>query len=325
MMLLIEVISLSTGVAWKDWIYYICDVMLLLFLFQYYRNTPKTIIIGATIGFSLCVYMQLLQCITHPEMWMIDSTKEVQGYLLGGNYNSIGCRLLCALITNIIALKISKWWWINLVFLALTCITIPAMVHSMTSLTCILFFLLLCFIPNKQLQRISIFATIVGAILFEIFVCFQGKGFENNDLARWFLVEVLGKDLTFTNRTTLWDAALRVIAESPIWGYGNVNEEWFFSKMSSAAVGPHNFILWLLISGGVIALGLYVWLVVKVIVKINAYTEDRYSNAILASIATLFVMMLMEYYPIHFPLYLFTLAYYYQDINSAINPIEQQQ
>lgn len=323
LMALIEVISLSAGVAWKDWIYYICDMMLLLFLFHYYRDTPETIIIGATIGFSLCVYMQLLQCITHPEMWMIDSEKEARGYLLGGNYNSIGCRLLCALITNIIALKISKWWWINLVLLTLTCITIPAMVHSMTSLTCILFFLLLCLIPNKKLQRFSIFLTIIGAILFEIFVCFQGKGFENNDLARWFLVEVLGKDLTFTNRTTLWDAALRVIAESPIWGYGNVNEEWFFSKMSSAAVGPHNFILGLLINGGIIALVLYVWLAIKVIFKVNVY-KDRYSNAILASIATLFVMMLMEYYPVHFPLYLFTLAYYYQDINSATTPIELQ-
>lgn len=318
LMVLIETVSLSTGVAWKDWIYHICDIMLLLFLFHYYRDTPQKIIIGATIGFSLCVYVQLLQCVTHPEMWMFDNEKEAQGYLLGGNYNCIGCRLLCALITNIIALKISKWWWINLVFLTLTCITIPAMVHSMTSLTCIIFFLLLCLIPNKKLQRFSIYATIVGTILFEIFVCCQGKGFENNELARWFLVDVLGKDLTFTNRTTLWDAALRAIAESPIYGYGNVNEEWFVSNMSSAAIGPHNFIFGLLLNGGIIALGIYVWLVIKVIIKLTT-CKDRGSNALLASIATLFVMMLMEFYPILFPLYLLTLSYYYNDIHRATN------
>lgn len=316
LMTFIEFVSISTGVAWKDWLYYTCDILLLLFLFHYYRNDVRSLITGAAIGFSICVYMQLFQCLTHPEMWMLDNEKETSGYLLGGNYNSIGCRLICALTTNMLAVKISRWWWCNLILLILTCIAIPSMVRSMTSLTSILFFFLLCLIPNKRLQRISIFVTIFVAILFEFFVCFQGKGFENNDLARWFLVDVLGKDMTFTNRTTLWDAALRVIVESPIWGYGNVDEAWFFSNMSTAAMGSHNFILGLLINGGVIALGLYVWLMAKVIIRLIPY-EDRCSNVILASIATLSVMMLMEYYPIHFPLYLFTLAYYYKNINKV--------
>lgn len=316
-MTFIELISLSTGVAWKDWIYYMFDMMLILFLFHYYRADIRPLITGAAIGFSLCVYLQLLQCITHPEMWLVGS-KESTGYLLGGNYNSIGSRLICALATNIIILRINKLWWWNLVPLIITSLTILFMVNSMTSVTSILFFLILCLIPNKKIQRLVIFSTFVMTFLFEFFVCFQGKGFENNDLARWFLVDVLGKDLTFTNRTTLWDAALRVIADSPIWGYGNVDEKWFYSYMSPEAFGTHNFILGLLVNGGIIALTTYLWLFLKITLRIIPY-NDRYSNIVLASIATLFVMMLMEYYPIQFPLYLFTLAYYYNNIYNVTN------
>ena len=190
------------------------------------------------------------------------------------------------------------------------------MVQSMTSVTCILLMILLCLLPSKNVQRLACFSILVIAVLFEIFVCFQGKGFENNELARWFLIDILGKDMTFTHRTTMWDAALRVIGESPIWGYGNVDEKWFISNMSSQAIGSHNFILGILINGGIIGLVIYLYVFYIALRKLIAY-NDYYSNMIFIGIASLCIMMLMEYYPVQFPFYLFTLAYYYEQINKA--------
>ena len=114
----------------------------------------------------------------------------------------------------------------------------------------------------------------------------------------------------------MWDAALRVIGESPIWGYGNVDEKWFISNMSSQAVGSHNFILGVLINGGIIGLGIYLYIFFIALRKLIAYNEF-YSNVIFIGIASLYIMMLMEYYPIQFPLYLFTLAYYYEQITEV--------
>ena len=71
----------------------------------------------------------------------------------------------------------------------------------------------------------------LSTILFQILVCFNGKGIENNKFMVWFIEDVLGKDITFTNRTQLWDAALRVIVDSPIWGYGFPDKIWYLSKM----------------------------------------------------------------------------------------------
>ena len=313
---LVEAVSLAIGVEWKDWIYTIVDVALLMFLFHYYSGNLHPLLTGAVIGFSLCIYAQLFQCITNPDMWLIVDEKTNVGYLLGGNYNSIGCRVLVALLTGILSLKISKWWWINLVPLIASGVTILFMVQSMTSVTCILLMILLCLLPSRNLQRLACFSILVIVVLFEVFVCFQGKGFENNDLARWFLIDILGKDMTFTNRTNMWDAALRVIGESPIWGYGYVNEKWFISNMSSQAVGSHNFILGILINGGIIGLGLYLYIFYLALRKLIAY-KDYYSNVIFIGIASLSIMMLMEYYPVQFPFYLFTLAYYYEQITEA--------
>lgn len=312
---LVETVSLATDVAWKDWLYTIVDVALLMFLFHFYSGNLHPLLTGLVIGFSICIYAQLYQCITNPDMWlMYDKTSE--GYLLGGNYNSIGCRVLVALTTGILSLKMSKWWWINLVPLIASGLAILFMVQSMTSVTCILLMLLLCLLPNKNFQRLACFSILAIAVLFEVFVCFQGKGFENNEFARWFLIDVLGKDMTFTHRTSMWDAALRVIGESPIWGYGNVNEQWFTSNMSSFAVGPHNFILGVIINGGIIGLVLYLYIFYIALRKLIAY-NDFYSNVIFIGIASLCIMMLMEYYPIQFPLYLFTLAYYYEQITEV--------
>lgn len=313
---LVEAVSFTTDVAWKDWLYTTIDVALLMFLFHFYSSNLHPLLTGAVIGFSICIYAQIFQCITNPDMWLITDEKTSVGYLLGGNYNSIGCRVLVALTTGILSLKMSKWWWINLVPLIASGVTILFMVQSMTSVTSILLMILLCLLPSKNFQRLACFSILAIVVLFEVFVCFQGKGFENNDLARWFLIDVLGKDMTFTNRTNMWDAALRVIVESPIWGYGNVDEKWFISQMSSQAIGSHNFILGILINGGIIGLGLYLYIFYIALRKLIAY-NDFFSNVIFIGIAALCIMMLMEYYPVQFPLYLFTLAYYYEQITKA--------
>ena len=313
---LVEAVSITTDVVWKDWIYTTIDVALLMSLFHFYSGNLDPLLTGAVIGFSICIYAQIFQCITNPDMWLITNEKTAVGYLLGGNYNSIGCRVLVAVTTGILSLKMSKWWWLNLVPLIASGVAILFMVQSMTSVTCILLMILLCLLPSKNVQRLACFSILVIAVLFEIFVCFQGKGFENNELARWFLIDILGKDMTFTHRTTMWDAALRVIGESPIWGYGNVDEKWFISNMSSQAIGSHNFILGILINGGIIGLVIYLYVFYIALRKLIAY-NDYYSNMIFIGIASLCIMMLMEYYPVQFPFYLFTLAYYYEQINKA--------
>lgn len=315
-LLFVEFISLLSGTDWKDWAYYSAAIGTPLLLFNYYEDDPKALLIGMWIGMFLALCLGSIDALTHPERWVIDDNKDNTGYLLGGNYNGMGCRALLAILANIICLKFTRWGWLTLIPLVVMSVADLFAVQSMTSVTCVLLFLALCLIPSNRLLRLACSGLLVAIILFEFLVCFSGKGLENNDLAVWFIVDVLDKDITFTNRTEMWDSALRVIIDSPIWGYGMPDVVWYTSNMSSFAIGPHNMVLGVIIYGGVIAFVMYILLYIISLSKLLKHT-DRSSNIIYAAVVVLSLMMLMEAYPIHIIFYFLLMAYSYDQIKES--------
>lgn len=312
MTLFILVITIMEGLFVKEWIFNASSILLLVSLFRYYRDNLTPLIIGAAVAFTISIYIGALQMLLHPEMWLVADAKTIRGYLLGDNYNQFGCRLICAMMTNILALRISRWFWLNLIPLVIVCFVILLLVQSMTSLSSLALFIAICLFPNLRMQRLGTNVLLIIVFLFEILVCFAGNGLHNNGFAQWLVVDVLGKDLTFTFRTYMWDSAVQIISKSPFWGYGFVDGEWFVANMSSRAIGPHNMMLYVLILGGIFGFALYLAMMFISIKRVFSIT-DRYSNCIYASIVVLCVMMLMEYYPLQFIIYLFVLAYYYPD------------
>lgn len=314
-LLVVLLVSLVNNLDWKTWICTLMSISLLICVFNYYSRRIGVLLIGALIGFSISVYAGFLFTALHPEKWMLENDKDATEYLLGGNYNQMGPIILCAFLTNILCLKISKWFWINMVPLLVAGMATLLMVQSMTSVTSIILFFLLCLIPNVRLQRLSIAILFVSVLLFEFFVCFSGTGLENSEIATWFIVDVLEKDITFTGRTEMWDSALRIITESPLWGYGFPAADWYEKNMSSFAIGPHNMILAVFIYGGIVAFVLYVYCLLYSILKL-VHFKDRMSNAILASISVLSLMMLMEVYLLQLVFYLLLISFYYASIRS---------
>ena len=110
----------------------------------------------------------------------------------------------------------------------------------------------------------------------------------------------------------MWDSAMRVIIESPIWGWGFVKEEWFTSHMSSFAYGPHNFILSLFIFGGVLLFTVFIMIVYHTIISVKAYINERIGQYVIFSAVCLYFMGLMEMYPFTIMFYILIVMYYYQ-------------
>ncbi len=307
--LLLLAFSILNGTNAKDSFYLGCGCILIVIMMEYYKERLSMILFAFSIAFSICVYMNFFHLMTHPHLWLIDENKSLTGYLLGNNYNQMGCRLLCAVAINILCFRLKKFWIINTIPLIIVSVATVAIVRSMTSLTLITLFLVFCFLPSKKLQRTGIISLLVFYVFFQIFVCFNGKGLENNELAVYFIEDVLKKDITFTNRTELWDAAAHAFMQSPIIGYGFVDSDWYFSHMSSAAMGPHNFIYSVLINGGIVLLLVFIVIFIQATKK--AFTiNDRNTNVLLAATAVLLFMMTMEVYPLSFILLLLSLVYY---------------
>ena len=322
----LEGISLMNGTDWKNWLYATLSISAYIFIFNYYQERYRTLILAILCVLSIAVYCQLYQCITHPDMWLIEESKDNHGFILGGNYNQMGSRLIIALTAGMLSVRYSKWLWLNLVPLFISSFAILFMVRSMTALSCLFLFLMVFLIRNKRLLSLGAMGMYIGIILFQVIVCFSGTGLENNDLARWLIVDVLGKDMTFTYRTHMWDSALRVFVESPIWGYGFVDSEWFVTHMSSFAIGAHNYILNTMVYGGILLLALYFVIVVKSIsrlIRIN----DIYSMKLIAAFGVMSIMMLFEVYETPLVFLMLTIMYYYpgQEPSENLNPDAREQ
>lgn len=295
----------------KNCIYTTINVWAILLIFRYYRNKTDMIILFFGIALSFCIYINFIHLITHPSLWTNMFTKESTGYLLGNNYNQMGCRIMICLATNALCSRFSKIYLINYILLCTVSIASLSFVGSMTSLSMIVLYIAFYFTPFLRLRIFGIICFFTIYILFQTFVVFSGKGLENNQLAVYIIEDILHKDITFTQRTQMWDSALHVISKSPIWGWGFVTLDWYKSFMSSFAAGPHNFILSILINGGILLLSIGIAIAYKSYKSIRHYAKERRCQQLIFATICLYFMALMEMYPYPIMLYPLIIMFYY--------------
>ena len=319
MLLMVSSIINVNGI--KTAFYLAANSWLMLILFRYYENSARLIMQAVAFAFSLCVYANILALIMFPE-WVFSADNPTGAFLLGGNYNQMGSRLITCIVCNILCIRYSKWWLVNTILTLLVTLFTLLVVGSMTSLSVIIFFSLLCLIPSTKFLRICFFGWMVVFILFHIFVVFNGQSLHNNELAVYFVEDVLGKDITFSGRTFQWEAALDIISKSPIIGYGYVDEEWYIANMSSFAAGPHNFILSQWVYGGILLLMSYLVTLALGMKRLIDF-KDRNASILLLGIVSLMTMLTFEYTSPYFILLLLTIANFYPQICDSYQKNEE--
>lgn len=296
-------------------------IFLMLFLFAYYHNNISLILQSFAFGFSAVIYANLAIMILFPA-WMFEARDMFEAFLLGGNYNQMGSRLICGLITSVVCVRYSKWWILNSVALFIVSIATLALVGSMTSIANVILFGLFCIIPSLTLRKFAIASLFVIFILFQIFVVFNGEGIQHSELAVYVIEDVMGKDVTFTGRTHLWEAASRLFSESPLVGYGNVDMDWYKSHLSAMALGPHNLIFAILLEGGIVLFSLYL-LICGIALRKIFDSFDAKASYVLMGVAVLMFMMIFEIYSMFFIIYLLTMCYYYKQIKESDKKAKQ--
>lgn len=312
--ILLIVLSLLNGTYVKGAVYQALCIFLLLMLLSYFKDKFAFTLKVCALSFSAIIYANLAIMIMFPD-WMFAAKDTFYSYLLGLNYNQIGVRLLCGLITNILCLRFSKKWLINIIPLAVVSLTTLILVGSMTSLTCITIFLLFCLVPWRGLQKVGMVSFFCVYILFQVIVVFGGVGLYNNEFATYFVEQVLGKSMSFSFRTSMWAAAGNLFMQSPIWGYGYASTEWWLSHLSSFAIGPHNFIYSILLNGGVLLFSVFVAVCVETGRRVFSHRLSWHELILVMGIEVWLFMGLMEVYPSFFIFYLLLLAYYYPSLN----------
>lgn len=113
--------------------------------------------------------------------------------------------------------------------------------------------------------------------------------FKIQNLLSFLIVDILGKDLTLSYRTTIWKYTLEAIKNSWLIGYGN----FAYSQLYASQVimlAPHNIFLYFLLMGGFLGLVLFVFIIIYSFKTID--NNPKYMDMNSALIVALFCYLL---------------------------------
>ena len=108
----------------------------------------------------------------------------------------------------------------------------------------------------------------------------------------FLIVDILGKDLTFRNRTPLWDTTIEYIKENILLGYGwQSNDVRHIMYNSSSVISAHNQILEYVYLGGIPLISIYIYM----IFYINKISSKLKENKIIQYISIAFFALQIMY------------------------------
>lgn len=291
-------IILSTIINNRDIFFscaYCARIVLFVFLIEIYVKSRKTDILISTIKFLLGIYILINVVIQFVH-------QDLFGYAVSGNVfnfldhdNQLGYWYISyILIVYLSDCKKSKWYrTVDLFFWSIVCWISLVRAWSATCMVIYTLFVICLYFRNLKIFRslspgLSIF-TNIGVTVLIIF-------FQIQNLFRYFIENILHKNLNFSTRTTIWESAIKNILKKPFIGYGfgdkgrlainlNIHGGYSFS---------HNIFLEILIEGGCLAFLLYICIHLIAGSKMRRCKESELMNVINISIFCLLLMQFSE-------------------------------
>ena len=212
-------------------------------------------------GFIFGILFSFYALIVNPasRIHEVDATTTFSGWRGAFLHkNALVPFLVLAAVTFIIFER--RRWLRNLVVIGAIVLTIGS--QSATGMSSVIVVICVAWWLNAYLKQdlrlsgsyiaLSLFGAVVLAVVITV-------------LLPW-MVNLYGKDLTFTNRTDIWSASVDVIGDSPWIGYGwngvwiepNVEPTVTLDRETGFEAGhAHNVVLEMLLEGGVVGLVLY--------------------------------------------------------------------
>lgn len=108
----------------------------------------------------------------------------------------------------------------------------------------------------------------------------------------WIIETVFNRKSDLTGRTDIWRVSIELIKDNPIVGYG-ANAGDVLAK-NSYAHHPHNFLLYTLLQGGIIALSLFFATVIKANKSLLNINDSRLKGAVLGGLSSVLIMGITE-------------------------------
>lgn len=185
-----------------------------------------------------------------------------------------------------------KWGIFDVIFILLItfCVYYCFSANSVVAYTLFLIYLLM----YKFINKLEIFNSRTYFIAYFV-IFFTIVIFRLQNVFSWLIVGILGKDLTFTNRTVIWERVIDLIKTKLLLGYGQENSSIISSKLGNIHyTHAHNTTLDVLYKGGIITSISFLFLIIYPIKELYETRENELSKFISYIIFCLFIMMNFE-------------------------------
>ncbi len=205
--------------------------------------------------FEIFIYINFITMLFYPSgmysTGTISNGIAYQNWFLGFK-NILVCYFLPAYIISYLYMNITgnktRTFFLTIVIFVSTLIS--GSTTTLVGITILLLFSVFSFL-QKQYKIFNFKNYFITIII--LFFCIVICRFQN--LFEFLIVDILNKDLTFTNRTELWDITLDAIANKPIIGHGWESTDLrHLMYNSSTIITAHNQILEYMYLGGIIAI-----------------------------------------------------------------------
>lgn len=267
----------------------IAPILLLALIFSVYGDKGKKILAVLMLQFEIYIYLNFLTVILYPDgfysaastiygsttEWFFGSHSEFVYWLFPG--------IVISLLYGELFHAKKRSLCLNLAVI----ITIIK-VNSSTTIMGVAILFVFYYFPYIKKIVTPLLVAVVSTVLYTYIVIIQ-----EFDFLEFIIVDILGKDMTFTNRLLIWGNAVELIREN-VWGYG----VWDSTTMSEylgrfTANHCHDQFLQIAFNSGIA--GFCIFVLIELMVLIRAWKlKQKAGLIIMISILSFNIMGITE-------------------------------
>lgn len=269
------------------------------------KTDPDALLDGASFTLGLFVLINFATILLFPQ-GMYEFNTFTQNYFLGYRNNSI-MLFFPAIIFSIVR-SLRKYNKLTLSSFVITAVSFATVILAFSATSVIGMTVFTLFLLLALINKMPNFLNIITYLAINIAYFFGVIILRLQEAFAFIIVDMLGRDLTFTGRTKIWDSALAAFAKSPVFGVGEIENQ--ASRDLIGATHAHNYYLDLLYKSGLP--GFLIFFAILIICGMALYRNRKNGKipfVVSGAICAFMIMLQSEaYYNIYYFFSILTLA-----------------
>ena len=248
---------------------YISWILITFLIDVYMKNKSKKFIRYSSIAFSSLIIINFFSILINPVNYFNNLTRT---HFLGFDNDNVPV-LLLGIYFNILELVVdNNRSFLSIISIIITMISLILVwsANGIIGLIMIAFYIIFFDKNNKSFNKVLNLRNyfIVATTFFVFIILFRAQ-----DNFKWFIEDILHRDLTFTGRTYIWDNALKCISNNKLFGVGIYD---FSSRLLETGVyHAHCTFLNVIFENGILGLCAYLIIYILAIKKSYKFKNNR--------------------------------------------------